>query len=272
MKHFEHTILLCLLAVSCLLALYPDTALSATTVPLKLYSGLNSPVGIGIDSKNNLYIAEWGAGKVTRIAVSGKRSTFADSLNGPSGLAIDKDDNVYVASYSDDLIYKFTPSGQRSLFAHGLATPAGLSFDKKGNLLVANRQTNEILSFSPNLKRQTIATGLQTPVGAVITSQGNYFVSNINGGITLVTPDQKVRTINSQLVRPGPGITIDTSDHAYVVDYGSTTVYRINLTGDLVLIAEDLPSPAGLTLNNGALYVATWGDGAIYKIDLPKKP
>lgn len=97
-----------------------------------------------------------------------------------------------------------------------LATPAGLSFDKQGNLLVANGQTNEILSFSSDLKRETIATGLQTPVGAVITSRGSYFVSNINGGITLVTPDQKTRTINSQLVRPGPGITIDTSDHAYV--------------------------------------------------------
>lgn len=235
----------------------------------KLYCDLGGPVGIAFNSTGDLFVAEWSAGKVTRFDTSGNRSTFADSLNGPSGLAIDSSDNVYVASYSDDLIYKYSASGQRILFAKDMGTPAGLSFDGQGNLLVANRQTNEIISIAPDGQRQIIATGLQTPVGAVITSEGSYFVSNINGGISLVTQEHRVKTINSQLVRPGPGIAINNSDQVFVVDYGSTMVYQVNLKGTLSLVAEGLPSPAGLTLDkNGNLYAATWGDGAIYKITL----
>ncbi len=233
----------------------------------KLYSGFNSPVGMGFDSKGNLYIAEWGAGIVTRISTSGKRNIFAEGLNAPSGLAIDADDNIYVASYSDDIVYKFTHTGRRSLFVKELATPVGLSFAKDGNLLIANRATNEILSVSSDGKTKIVVSNLKTPVGVVQTSDGSYFVSNINGGISFKPPGGKVRTINSDFSRPGAGIVINNAGEVFVVDYGGTTVKQILPNGKQKVVANGLSSPVGLTLDkNGNLYVATWGDGSIYLI------
>lgn len=194
-KRFPKTYSFIFLGLLALFLFHTPYAIAVNTS--KLYRGFGAPVGIGFDSKGNIYVAEWSANKVTRIDESGKRTTFAESLHGPPGLAIDSTDNVYVASYSDDLIYRYTPYGKRTLFAKDLATPSGLSFDSQGNLLVANRRTNEIISIAPNSEKKTVAESLQTPVGAVMTSEGSYFVSNINGGISLVTPDHSVATINS---------------------------------------------------------------------------
>ncbi len=44
---------------------------------------------MAFDATGNLYVAEWGAGRVSRIDPRGRRSTFAEALSGPSGLAID---------------------------------------------------------------------------------------------------------------------------------------------------------------------------------------
>ncbi len=222
----------------------------------KLYSGFSSPVGMGFDSKGNLYIAEWGADIVTRI-----------SPDAPSGLAIDADDNIYVASYSDNLVYKFTNTGHRCLFVKGLATPVGLSFDRNGNLLIANRATNEILSMSSDGKTSSVVSNLQTPVGVIQTPDGDYFVSNINGGISFKPADGKVSTINSNFSSPGAGVVVNNAGEVFIVDYGSTTVNQILPNGKQKIVADGLSSPVGLTLDkNGYLYVATWGDGSIYVI------
>lgn len=265
----NNRMILCIFVLLCLSICTDNSNSSAETAPMiKLYSGLSSPVGMGFDTKGNLYIAEWGAGIVTRISPSGNRIAFADGLNGPSGLAVDSKDNIYVASYSDNLVYRFTPKGKRSVFIEGLATPAGLSFDQRGNLLIANRMTDEILSVSSEGKINTVVGGLQTPVGAVQTVEGNYFVSNINGGISFITLNGDMKTISTELARPGPGIVINDYGEVFVVDYGGTTVNQVMQSGKIKLIAEGLPSPAGLTLDeNGFLYVATWGDGAIYQIE-----
>lgn len=255
-------IFLCLSIFNVNLGVYAESA-SLT----KLYSGFKSPVGMGFDSKGNLYVAEWGAGLVTRISTNGKRSIFAKGINAPSGLAIDAEDNIYVASYSDDLVYKFTNTGNRSLFVKGLATPVGLSFDRKGNLLIANRASNKILSVSPDGKIRCVVRNLQTPVGVVQGPNGGYFVSNINGGISFKPAGGRVRTINSNLSSPGAGIVINNAGEVFVVDYGGTTVNQILPNGKEKAVAEGLSSPVGLALDKkDFLYVATWGDGAIYLI------
>ena len=55
----------------------------------RLWTGFSSPVGIAFDKSGNLFVAEWSAGRVSRIAPDGKRSAFAGHLSGPWGLAID---------------------------------------------------------------------------------------------------------------------------------------------------------------------------------------
>lgn len=254
-----------------LLSASPAAATSATQSKLELlHKGLNAPVGLAYDSSGNLFVANWSEGTVLRFTPDGQRHVFAQGLRGPSGLAISPAGDIYVASYSEDLVWRFTPGGEQSIFVRGLATPAGLSFDIRGRLLVANRRTHQILAVNPNGAAEVVAEGLQTPVGAVELSSGDLLVSNIAGGVSLVSGSLRARTINDDLGSPGPGIVKAGEDAVYVVDYGGTTVNRIDRRGQRTVVANGLHSPVGLAqAPDGSLVVATWGDNAVFRIAKP---
>lgn len=240
--------------------------------PTKLWDGFSSPVGMAFDATGNLYVAEWGAGRVSRIDPQGRRSVFAEGLSGPSGLAIGVDGTLYVASYSRDEVYRFTPAGVRSVHVTGLATPAGIGFDRAGRLLIANRRTNQILAVAANGRLEPVIERLQTPVGAVHTPDGGYVVSNIGGGVTIIRPDGTRIEAGKAFTTPGPGVAITKDGRVFVVDYGGTTVREIFSNGESRSVADGLRSPVGLTIapDGASLLTAAWGDGTIYRIQIPK--
>lgn len=247
-----------------------STALPArAATPERLWDGFRSPVGMGFDTAGNLYVAEWSAGLVSRVAPDGSRSIFADGLSGPSGLAVGPDGMIYVASYSSDLVWRFTPDGQRSTHITGLATPAGLSFDRDGRLMIANRRTNEILAVQ-NGNLVPVIDGLRTPVGVVQTPDGGYVVSNIGGGVTVLRPDGTRIEAGQDFATPGPGIAQTKDGRVFVVDYGSTTVREILIRGGSRVLADGFSSPVGLVLapDGRALLTADWGNGAVWRIPL----
>ena len=240
--------------------------------PEKLWDGLSSPVGMAFDATGNLYVAEWSAGRVSRIDPQGRRSSFAEGLTSPSGLAIGADGAIYVASYSRDEVYRFTPAGVRSVYVSGLATPVGLSFDRAGRLLIANRRTNQILAVDAKGQLTTVVDGLQTPVGAVQTLDGGYVVANIAGGVTIIRPDGSRSEAGRGFKTPGAGVAMTRAGRVFVVDYGGTTVREVLPNGESRSVADGLSSPVGLTLapDGESLLAATWGDGAIYRIAIPQ--
>lgn len=240
-------------------------------IPEKLWSGFSSPVGMGFDTAGNLYVAEWGAGRVARIDPQGNRSVFAEELSGPSGLAVGPDGSVYVASYSRDEIYRFAADGSRSVHVTGLATPAGIGFDRAGRLIIANRRTHQILAASGNGPLVAVIEGLNVPVGAVQTPDGGYVVSNIGGGVTILRPDGTRFEAGSTFATPGPGIAVTREGRVFIVDYGGTTVREILPDGRSRAVADGLRSPVGLVLapDGRSLLTAAWGDGTIYRIPVP---
>lgn len=250
----------------------PPTVRTPLSTPAKLWDGFSSPVGMAFDATGNLYVAEWGAGRVSRIDPQGRRSTFAEGLSGPSGLTIGSDGTIYVASYSRDEVYRFTPAGVRSVHVTGLATPAGIGFDRAGRLLIANRRTNQILAVTPAGRLEPVIEGLQTPVGAVQTPDGGYVVSNIGGGVTIIRPDGTRIEAGKDFRTPGPGVAISKEGRVFVVDYGGTTVREILSNGESRSVADGLKSPVGLTItpDGASLLTAAWGDGTIYRIQIPK--
>lgn len=253
-----------------LLQITATSAYANKAAPVKLWEGFSSPVGMAFDDTGNLFVAEWGAGRVSRVDPAGNRTTFADGISGPSGLTIAPDGFIYVASYSGNEIYRFTPAGERSTYVTGLATPAGIGFDRSGQLLIANRRTNQILAVNDDGRLEPIIEGLRTPVGAVQTPDGGYVVSNIDGDITLVRPDGSRIQTGKALGAPGPGIAMTKTGRVFVVDYGGTTVQEISPEGKLRVVADGLRSPVGLVVapDGTSLLTATWGDGAIYRIPI----
>jgi sugar lactone lactonase YvrE len=263
---------LALVAFTSVPLVVPTSVHANPAAPEKLWDGLSSPVGMAFDAAGNLYVAEWGAGRVSRIAPDGARSIFADGLSGPSGLAIGQDGTIYVASYSRDEIYRFTPDGARSVHVTGLATPAGIGFDRAGRLLIANRRTNQILAVAGDGRLEPVIDGLRTPVGAVQTPDGGYVVSNIGGGVTIVRPDGRRVEAGAAFATPGPGMAITRDGRVFVVDYGGTTVREILADGQSRAVADGLASPVGLVLalDGVSLLTAAWGDGTIYRIPIPQ--
>ncbi|SCM71160.1 Serine/threonine-protein kinase [uncultured Pleomorphomonas sp.] len=249
----------------------PTAAYAHPAAPEKLWDGFSAPVGMAFDAAGNLFVAEWGAGRVSRIDRAGNRITFADGLSGPSGLTIGPDGTIYVASYSRDEVYRFTPAGERSVHVTGLATPAGLSFDRSGRLLIANRRTNQILTVTGNGGLEPVIDGLRTPVGAVQTPDNGYVVSNIGGGVTILRPDGSRIEAGEAFGTPGPGVATTKDGRVFVVDYGGTTVREILADGQSRAVADGLRSPVGLVVapDGASLLTAAWGDGTIYRIPIP---
>ncbi|WP_186417433.1 hypothetical protein [Bosea sp. CS1GBMeth4] len=257
-------------AVTAIFPALSPAAYANPAAPERLWTGFSSPVGMAFDADGHLFVAEWGAGQVSRIDLAGKRAIFADGLAGPSGLAVGPDGAIYVASYSLDEVYRFTRTGERRVHVTGLATPAGLSFDRAGRLLIANRRTNQILAADDTGRLEPVIEGLRTPVAAVQTPDGGYVVSNIGGGVTILRPDGARIEAGGAFATPGPGVAVTKDGRVFVVDYGGTTVREILPDGRSRAVAEGLRSPVGLVVapDGASLLTATWGDGAIYRIPM----
>ncbi len=236
-----------------------------------VWTDLASPVGMAYDTDGTLYVANWSGGTIERFTSDGDRSTFASGLDGPSGLAISAAGVIFAASYSGDVVWRFDETGEPEVFVDGLATPAGLSFTRDGELLIANRQTNEILAATPDGQTRVVATGLQTPVGAAELDNGDLMVSNINGGVSLVplaSGDSAAQHVNTDLASPGPGIASAGGNAVYVVDYGGSTVDRIEPDGTRTIIADDFANPTSIApAPDGRLAIADWGTNSLYLIE-----
>jgi sugar lactone lactonase YvrE len=125
-----------------------------------------NPLGLAIDSSNNLYVADnynhlirkiTPAGVVTTIAGNGTAGNLngngtAASFNNPTGLAVDGTGNIYIADWGNNLIRKITPTGTvTTLAGNGTAGnsngdllsasfhgPWALVLDSVGNIYVAD--------------------------------------------------------------------------------------------------------------------------------------
>ena len=228
--------------------------------------GFSAPTGIAFDSQGNMYVSNWSGGSVIKVSADGRKSIFVSNLGSPSGLAFDKRGTLYVADYKQS-IYKVTPDGNKSILTDKLKTPTGISFAKNGSLLVANRSSNEIASISMDGKINIVANVLKTPVGAVETNDGTVYATNYGGGISIIR-NGKVSAITDGFSTPGVGITTDEKNNVYAVDYSDGAVKQIMKDGMVTTVADGFKSPVALTYYSGSLYVGTWGDGSIFRINI----
>jgi sugar lactone lactonase YvrE len=132
---------------------------------------LSSPTGIAFDSAGNLYIADFGNGKVRRVDGAGIISSLDTSAwpgsadLAPRALAFDSAGNLYVSSWyqwksSGCWVLRITPQNAISVVAGigtcgyggdgGLATSAtldgvsGIAFDSAGNLYIADAANHRV--------------------------------------------------------------------------------------------------------------------------------
>ena len=120
------------------------------------------PVGIAIDSDENIYIADEWMNRISIFTNSGhflrNWSTQGDGeFNRTSGIAFDLNDDVYVADSLNHRVRKFTKDGEYILqfgsFGDGpgeLNAPWGVAVDDEGSVYVADHKNHRVQKFDAN--------------------------------------------------------------------------------------------------------------------------
>ncbi len=214
---------------------------------------LSSPTGVTVDSKGNLYIAEYfnyrirkvdTAGIIFTVVGNGTGGFSGDSgvatsaqLNNPGDIAFDNSNNLYITD--SHRIRKVDTAGIISTVAGngtegfsgdgGVATdaqlngPSGVGVDSRGNLYIADVWDNRI--------RKVNTTGIISTVAG----NGTWGYSG-DGGVAT----------SAQLNGPG-GVAVDNNDNLYIADSNNNRIRKVtfnNSTQPKVEIANPLVSQA----------------------------
>jgi trimeric autotransporter adhesin len=218
---------------------------------------LDTPVGLAVDGRGDVYIADQAANQIRKVSPDGRISRFAGSfercrtaprcgdggravnarLNRPWAVAADGTGNVYIADYLDDEIRKVSPNGTITRFAgtgrhctpqHGcgdggparsarLFMPAGVAVDRAGNVYIADSNDHEVRKVFPN----GIVTRFAGTGRVCASARGCG-----DGGPAFLA------TMESPF-----GVAADASGNVYVTDFERNDVRRIDAGGTITTVA-----------------------------------
>jgi gluconolactonase len=214
---------------------------------LNLISGFISPESVVQDAKGDIYVSEIGEfnkdgdGKITRISIDGKLSTFASGMDDPKGLTfIGK--SLYVTD--KNRVLKVESNGKWMVFGSAMAFPQtpiflnDITSDEAGNLYVSD--------------------------------SGNL---SAGGAIFKITQDKKITLIlneNTPEILAPNGLLVVKND-LFEVDFASGILYKINLkTKSILKVAEGFGGGDGLIKSGDSFFVSDWKNGKIFKLQRNK--
>lgn len=225
--------------------------LISTLISVNLYahdslnsiSGFISPESVVQDAKGDIYVSEIGGfnkdgdGKITRISIDGKLSTFASGMDDPKGLIfIGK--TLYVTD--KNRVLKVEPNGKWTVIGSTMAFPQTPVFL---NDITADEAGNLYVSDSGNLK-----------------SGGAIFKIAKNKKITVLLDEN-----TPEILAPN-GLWIIKND-LYEVDFSSGILYKINLKNKSISkVAEGFGGGDGLIQSGDNFFVSDWKNGKIFKV------
>ena len=233
---------------------------------------LNHPLGISLDSMNNLFIADSQNNKIRVVSSDGIITTFAGTggagrsgdgglavdayLDNPYGVAVDNFNKVYIADANNQVIRVVDSTGIITTIVDQLIFPAAVALDLGGNLYIADAGSNNILKVTMTSGSSRVIT---TIAGSSTGSQGYSGDGGAAVDATLNVPT---------------GVTVDNSGNVYIADYMNNVVrivaYDTGIIttyaggGTMGVVGDDGPatgaylsSPNAVTIDQlGTLYIA----------------
>ena len=262
------------------------TASTATTLSVKP-AYLLMPVGLKIDSANNLYVTDAAAQVVVKITSDFKIASLAGTaiamgsadgtgtvarFNEPTDLVINDDGSFLLTDTSNASLRKVTTAGVVTTFAGTsgskgsadgtgaaarFSAPVGITRDTAGNVYVADQTNHVIRRVTP----AGVVTTLAGTAGTVGSTDGTGAAARFN----LPT-----------------GVAMNSADLIYVADFGSHTLRKVTSSGVVTTFAGTAGTsgsvdgtgaaarfnkPSGLALDSaGNLYVADTGNSTVRKV------
>ncbi|MCL4848530.1 MAG: hypothetical protein KJ066_18445 [Acidobacteria bacterium] len=185
------------------------------------------PTGVAVDASGVVYVTDYDAGRIRRIApdgyvttLAGSTSGYADGVgaaaqfHGPAGLAIDAAGSLYVADRLNSRIRKVTPAGEVTTVSgseHGYADgfglnarfsgPVGIAVDSAGRIYVTDQGAliREVWRYEASVAGGTGSDGIRVtaapqvsvhPRQGTVTIGGQSFTVTQAGGPITFTLDQ----------------------------------------------------------------------------------
>jgi sugar lactone lactonase YvrE len=252
-------------------------------IPEYVYTGLNHPSAICIDTSGNLFVTNETSSTVTKISSDGLHvieNYVNTDLYTPEAICINSSGVLFIANIGDSTITKAIveePIVTPGYVSTGLSYPYGICIDSSGNLFVANTGDNTVTKISADGLTVTpgyVSTGLSYPSSLFIDSLGNLFVTNMaDYTITKVSPDGSTVTpgyVSTGLSSPS-GICIDAAGKLFVTNAGDNTVTKISADGLTVTpnFVTGLSFPSGICIDQaGVLFIANFDSNKITRAAL----
>ena len=109
--------------------------------PVRVVEGLCFPLGIALNSKQQLVVANVGIKRVIVFDKEGKKAQkiIREKFSKPVGVAVDKDDNIYVSDNGNSSLLKFSKEGKLMKIVGRKGTRPG-EFNNIGMIKVINNK------------------------------------------------------------------------------------------------------------------------------------
>lgn len=198
------------------------------------------------------------------------------------GLAVDSKDNIYVAdaNFGDpqgisNRIHKITQAGDVTVFASGIPAPNGLIFDRDGNLLVTSITQGAIYKVDKDGKVTLFLDhdllkghNPQFPFGAngiAVTTDGTIYVANYGDSNIIRIKGGNASIFGEEKDFPGAdGLALDSAGNLYIAQNAVNTISALTPEGTKIIVAQngdstgmngELEAPASLAFYQDRLYV-----------------
>jgi sugar lactone lactonase YvrE len=261
---------------------------------------LEYPIGIAVDSSNNVYVVDQNNGCVEKfssygnyLTKIGSPGTGAGQFTSPNAIAIDSDNNVYVVDSGNYRIEKFSSAGayltQWGRYGGGnteFVSPNGIAIDSSNNVYVTDAGNYRIQKFSSagaylakwgsfgagnGELKDPDAIAVDSSNNVYVSDAGNYRVSKFSSDGAYLTKWGSEGADNGQFEEPD-GIAVDVSNNVYVVDAGVGRVQIFSSDGSYLTQwgspgpgagQFDDPSAIALNGNGNIIYVANLYDAQV---------
>jgi hypothetical protein len=242
-------------------------------------SKLDSPIGVAVDAREDLFIGDHFNDVVEEVTPAGRLSVVAGNgragppkpgpatssdLDVPAGVAVDAHGDLFIADEGNDVVEKVTPAGRLSVIA-GVVGKAG-----------------------PPTPGSSTASRLAEPTGLALDAHGDLFIADTgNDVVEKVTPAGRLSLVAGVPDRgpptPGPatsseleepsGVAMDFHGDLFIADSGNSVVEKVTPAGRLSVVAgvvgkagsptpgpatsSELDRPTGVAVNaHGDLFIA----------------
>jgi len=258
-----------------------------------LGGGFNSPEGVAVDGRGNVYVADTGNNTVKEMPAGCASSSCVKTLGGgfasPNGVAVDGYGNVYVADPGISAV-KEMPAGCASsscvtTLGGGFSHPRGVAVDGGGNVYVGDYDNSAVKEMPTGCASSSCVTalggGFSYPRGVAVDGSGNVYVADAGNNAVKEMPagcasSSCVTTLGGGFNGPY-GVAVDGSGNVYVGDYGNSAVKEMPAgcasSSCVTTLGGGFSYPRGVAVDgSGNVYVGDYGNSAVKEINRDTPP